>query len=193
MALGTWLITQPALIDVSEEWLARSEMACGAALIALALVALPRGVAWARWAAAAIGAVIMALPFLFWTTNAAAYLSDTLVGMLVFGLAVGMKPEPGPSAIASLRGPEIPPGWNYNPSAWSQRLPIIALAFVGLYIARYLAGYQLGHIPNVWDPFFAGSASDPKNGTEEIITSQYPRLGQSRTPPSAPTLMPSRS
>ena len=171
VALGTWLITQPALIDVSEEWLARSEMACGAALIALALVALPRGVAWARWAAAAIGAVIMALPFLFWTTNAAAYLSDTLVGMLVFGLAVGMKPEPGPSAIASLRGPEIPPGWNYNPSAWSQRLPIIALAFVGFYIARYLAGYQLGHIPNVWDPFFAGSASDPKNGTEEIITS----------------------
>ena len=154
VALGTWLITQPALIDVSEEWLARSEMACGAALIALALVALPRGVAWARWAAAAIGAVIMALPFLFWTTNAAAYLSDTLVGMLVFGLAVGMKPEPGPSAIASLRGPEIPPGWNYNPSAWSQRLPIIALAFVGFYIARYLAGYQLGHIPNVCKPVF---------------------------------------
>jgi hypothetical protein len=90
---------------------------------------------------------------------------------LVFGFAVGMKPEPGPSAIASLRGPEIPPGWNYNPSAWSQRLPIIALAFVGFYIARYLAGYQLGHIPNAWDPFFAGSASDPKNGTEEIITS----------------------
>ncbi len=171
MALGTWLITQPVLIDVNEAWLARSEMACGVALIVLALLALPRGAAWARWAAAAIGAVVMALPFLFWTTNPAAYLSDTLVGMLVFGLAVGLKPEPGPSAIASQRGPEVPPGWSYNPSAWSQRLPIIVLAFLGLYVARYLAGYQLGHIPSVWEPFFAGAPSDPKNGTEEIITS----------------------
>jgi nucleoside-diphosphate-sugar epimerase len=171
MALGAWLVTQPALIGVSEEWLAHSEMACGVALIIVAFASLPRGVAWTRWAAAAIGAVIMALPFLFWTTNAAAYLSDTLVGMLAFGLAVSLKPEPGPSAIASLRGPEIPPGWSYNPSAWSQRLPIIFLALIGLFIARYLAGYQLGHIPGVWEPFFAGSPTDPKNGTEEIITS----------------------
>ena len=48
--------------------------------------------------------------------NAAAYLSDTLVGMLIFGLAVGTKPEPGPSPLARLDGPEIPPGWTYNPS-----------------------------------------------------------------------------
>lgn len=171
MALGTWLTTQPALIGVNEIWLARSEMACGVALILVALIALSRGKTWARWAAAAVGAVVMALPFLFWTTNAAAYLSDTLVGMLVFGLAVGLKPEPGPSAIASLRGPDVPPGWSYNPSAWSQRLPIIALALVGLYVARYLASYQLGHIPGVWEPLFAGSPTDPKNGTEEIITS----------------------
>ena len=93
MALGTWLITQPALIDVKEAWLARSEMACGAALIIVAFIALPRDEAWARWAAAAIGAVVIALPFLFWTTNAAAYLSDMLVGMLVFGLAVGLSDQ----------------------------------------------------------------------------------------------------
>lgn len=31
--------------------------------------------------------------------------------------------------------------------------------------------YQLGHIPAVWDPFFPGSPTDPKNGTEEVITS----------------------
>jgi hypothetical protein len=65
----------------------------------------------------------------------------------------------------------LPPGWSYNPSAWTQRLPIIALAIVGLYVSRYLAAYQLGHIPAVWDPFFTGSPSDPQNGTEEIITS----------------------
>ena len=170
-ALGTWLITQPLLINVTEPALSWSEMACGVALVIVAFFALPRGQTWARWAAAGVGAVVMALPFLFWTTNAAAYLSDTLVGMFVFGLAVGLRPEPGPSAIASLRGPEIPPGWDYNPSAWSQRLPIVILAIVGLYVSRYLAGYQLGHVPHVWEPFFAGAPDDPKNGTEEIITS----------------------
>lgn len=170
-ALGAWLITQPLLINVREPALAWAEIACGVALIVVAFIALPRALAWARWAAAGIGAIVMALPFLFWTASAAAYLSDTLVGMIVFGLAVGLKPEPGPSAIAALRGPETPPGWDYNPSAWSQRLPIIILAIVGLFISRYLAGYQLGHIPHVWEPFFAGAPDNPKNGTEEIITS----------------------
>jgi hypothetical protein len=50
-------------------------------------------------------------------------------------------------------------------------VPIIVLALVGLQVSRYLAAYQLGHIPDVWDPFFAGSPDDPRNGTEEIITS----------------------
>jgi hypothetical protein len=65
----------------------------------------------------------------------------------------------------------MPPGWSYNPSSWVQRLPIIILALVGLYVSRYLAAYQLGHVPDVWDPFFSGSPTDPQNGTEEIITS----------------------
>jgi hypothetical protein len=113
----------------------------------------------------------MAVPFLFWTENGAAYLSDTLVGGLIFGFAVGTKPETGPSLIARHSGPDIPPGWSYNPSTWTQRLPIIGLALVGLFVARYLAGYQLGAIDGVWEPFFEGRTDDPQNGTEEIITS----------------------
>jgi hypothetical protein len=31
--------------------------------------------------------------------------------------------------------------------------------------------YPLGQIDGVWEPFFLGSATDPQNGTEEIITS----------------------
>jgi len=69
----------------------------------------------------------------------------------------------------------VPPGWSFNPSAWTQRLPIILLALIGLYVSRYLAAYQLGYIPDVWDPFFAGSPVDPQNGTEEIITSWVSR------------------
>lgn len=171
IGLGTWLLTQPPLIDVSEPLLRWSETALGVALIVCATMALSWRAQWARWLCAGIGALVMAVPFLFSTMNAAAYLSDTLVGALVFGFAVCTKPEPGPTAVAALSGPEVPPRWSYNPSAWTQRLPIIALALIGLYVSRYLAGYQLGHISGVWDPFFAGSSTDLRNGTEEIITS----------------------
>lgn len=171
MGLGSWLLTQPLLVGVQEAGLRTSEMAMGLLLMVAAGLALPWHAVWARWLCAGIGAVVMALPFLWSTGNAAAYLSDTLVGALIFGLAVCSKPEPGSSAIAVLTGPTVPPGWSYNPSEWGQRVPIIVLALLGLYVSRYLAGYQLGHIPDVWDPFFAGSPTDPRNGTEEIVTS----------------------
>jgi nucleoside-diphosphate-sugar epimerase len=171
IALGSWLFTQPLLIHVQEPLLRWSEMALGALLMVFATAALSQRGTAARWVCAGIGTLVMAIPFLFNTGNAAAYLSDSLVGALIFGFAVCTKPEPGPSALAALTGPDIPPGWSYNPSAWTQRVPIIATALIGLFVARYLAGYQLGHIPHVWDPFFPGSAADPQNGTEEVITS----------------------
>lgn len=46
------------------------------------------------------------------------------------------------------------PPWNYNPSAWSQRLPICALAAVAGLIATYMAMYQWRLIGDVWDPVF---------------------------------------
>lgn len=171
IGLGTWLLTQPALIHVTEARLRWTEIVLGTALIVFATLALSVRMQWARWACAAIGTLVMAAPFLFWTANPAAYLSDTLVGGLIFGLAVGLKPEPFTSPAAALTGPSVPPGWTYNPSAWAQRLPIVIMALTGVYVSRYLAAYQLEHIPTVWEPFFAGSPHDPRNGTEEIITS----------------------
>lgn len=54
----------------------------------------------------------------------------------------------------------IPPGWSYDPSAWSERIPLAMLAILGMCIAGYLAAYQLGIISGVFDPFFGdGSAS----------------------------------
>lgn len=171
IGLGSWLLTQPLLVGVEESGLRGSEMVLGLLLMVAAGFALSWRAVWARWLCAGIGAAVMAAPFLWSTANAAAYLSDTLVGALIFGLAVCSKPEPGSSAVAALTGPRVPPGWNYNPSGWVQRLPIIGLALLGLYVSRYLAGYQLGHIPGLWDPFFDGSVTDPRNGTEEIVTS----------------------
>ena len=171
IALGIWLVTQSPMIGIEEVWLARTEIALGAALILFATLALSWRMGWARFVCAAIGALVMAAPFLFWTTNSAAYLSDTLVGALIFGFAICTRPDLGPSPLAATAGPERPPGWSFNPSSWTQRLPIIALALVGLQVSRYLAAYQLGHIDSVWEPFFMGSADNPRNGTEEIITS----------------------
>lgn len=51
-----------------------------------------------------------------------------------------------------------PPGWEQNPSAWRERLPLVLLALIGFGIATYLALYQFGLFASVWEPFFgAGS------------------------------------
>ena len=110
IGLATWLITQPALINVEEPWLRTSEIVLGLALLVFATVALSWQATWARWASAGVGSFVLAVPFVFSTANSAAYLSDTLVGALIFGFAVCLKPEPGTSAMASFHGPEIPPG-----------------------------------------------------------------------------------
>lgn len=59
----------------------------------------------------------------------------------------------------------IPPAWNYNPSAWHQRIPLVVVAFIGFCIAMYLSLYQLHVINSVWDPFFG-------NGTEKVLKSK---------------------
>ena len=63
-----------------------------------------------------------------------------------------------------MRENEIPPGWDYNPASWSQRIPIIVLAVIGFFIAGYLALYQLRILPTVWEPFFG-------NGSVKILNS----------------------
>src|SRR5690606_7023087 len=85
IALGLWLVTQPPLIGVTEPLLAATEVALGVMVILFASLSISWQLGWARWATAGLGALVMAAPFLFWTQNAAAYLSDTLVGALIFG------------------------------------------------------------------------------------------------------------
>lgn len=63
------------------------------------------------------------------------------------------------------RDEAVPPGWQYDPSAWPQRIPIIVLALAGGAIASYLALYQLEVFDDVWEPFFG-------DGSEEILTSE---------------------
>lgn len=53
----------------------------------------------------------------------------------------------------------IPPGWDYNPATWAQRIPIIILAIVGFGIATYLSLYQLEYVDTVWEPFFGDGST----------------------------------
>lgn len=58
-------------------------------------------------------------------------------------------------------GPDgTPPGWDANPSSWSQRLPIVLLALVGGVAAGWLALYQQGVVDTVWEPFFGSGTTD---------------------------------
>jgi hypothetical protein len=170
VGLGTWLITAPATLGYQSQALVWSDVLSGLAVLVLAFISLSWRFPIARWATAGVGLWLLFAPLLFWAPTAAAYLNDTLVGALVIGFAVALPPPPGVDPVARATGPTIPPGWDFSPSSWFQRMPIIILAFVGLYVSRYLAAYQLGHIDGVWEPFFAGGPA-PENGTEEIITS----------------------
>ena len=59
----------------------------------------------------------------------------------------------------SLKQDSTPPGWSYNPCAWRERLPLVALAAVGFAAAFYTGFYQLGIVPEIWDPFFGTYSS----------------------------------
>ena len=164
MGMGTWLMTSPPILGYQDQAMIINDMISGALVFLLAALSLSRTMAWARIASAVVGLWLLFAPLVFWTPSASAYLNNTLVGLLVIGFAILTRPIPGVGFMASMTGPDIPPGWDYSPSSWTQRIPIIFLAFIGLYISRYLAAFQLGHIENVWDPFFG-------DGTEIIITS----------------------
>lgn len=80
--------------------------------------------------------------------------------------------RPGPPEPVKENPPAdaaIPPRWNINPSSWPQRLPIIALSFLGFLIALYLTLYQIGVFETVWEPFFG-------EGSRVILNSSISRI-----------------
>lgn len=188
MLIGVWLMSSPpilgtldpsnigvravqvtqerhlAAIDSRQLWLACSDVASGALMVVFGGLSLFWRHRWAQWGTCAVGLWLVSAPILLWAPNASVYLNDTVAGSLAIAFSILVPMMPGMDMKAMMAREDIPPGWSYSPSSWSQRLPIIALAFVGFFIARYLSAYQMGHIASVWDPFFG-------DGTREIITS----------------------
>ena len=60
----------------------------------------------------------------------------------------------------------LSPVYISNPSSWKKRLPLLALALAGFFIALYIGLYQLHFIKRVWEPFFG-------NGTKAIVESSF--------------------
>lgn len=185
--LGAWLVSSPFTLGYTNPELAGSdvaritamrdlpsivargaammwsEIASGLLLIVFGFLSLNPRRLWAPWAACAVGIWLLFAPLVLWAPTAGAYANDSFVGALVIALTVLIPGMPG-MMLMMKQGPEIPPGWSYNPSSWLQRAPIIVLAWVGFFLSRHLAAYQLGYLPSAWDPVFG-------DGTVRILDS----------------------
>ncbi|WP_224269770.1 SPW repeat domain-containing protein [Haloprofundus salinisoli] len=159
IALGLWLVTSPMSLGYESTWMTWSDIITGLVVIGLAGLTLYRDNPWASYANGFVGLWLLMAPLVFHAPTAAAYLNDSLVGIMVitFSIIIMMRME--------MEGAAVPDGWSYNPSTAAQRAPIIALGLFGFFVSRYMAAYQLGYIDFVWDPFFG-------NGTVQILDSR---------------------
>jgi hypothetical protein len=170
--LGLWLVSSPWTFGYRSTAMTQSDVTSGVLLIMLAAAAfVPRYDFYGRWGVALVGTWLQFAPLIFWAPTAAAYLNDTLVGAIAITLSILVPMMPGMAHHMAMMqpGPDIPPGWTYNPSTWHQRAPMIGLAFVGWLLSRYLAAFQLGYIDRVWEPFFG-------EGTVRVLTSQVSKM-----------------
>ena len=162
IALGAWLIASPATLGYQSQNLTWSDIISGGLVMVLGFLSLKKGRGWAAFGSAGVGVWLIFAPIFFWAPDAASYLNDSLVGALLVGFAI-LIPHG-----TEMPGPQIPPGWSYNPSSWPQRAPIIALALVGFFLSRQMATFELGHITSFPDPFFG-------RGTVRVLTSDVSR------------------
>jgi uncharacterized membrane protein len=165
--LGVWLIASTATFGYREAAMAASDAITGLVIVVLAALTLSPRFDLARWGLCLAGIWLLLAPLVFWTRDAGAYGNDTIVGALViaFSVLLPMMPSRAHHELMTTPGPDTPPGWSYNPSDWFQRGPIIAMAFVGFFLSRYLSAYQLGHVPYPWDPVFG-------DGTRRVLDSE---------------------
>jgi hypothetical protein len=171
--LGVWLLATPLTFDIFETATIKNDVICGALVVGFACLTLLPRFDLARWGICLIGIWLLFAPLVFWTREPGIYAMDTLVGALLITCSVLVPMMPGRAhhRVMTTPGPDTPPGWSYNPSAWMQRGPIIAMAFVGFLLSRHLAAYQLGHTSAPWEPFFG---SGTKRVLESDISKAWP-------------------
>lgn len=164
IVLGLWLLMSPESFGYVHTTLRYSDWISGILLIVFGFMSMKLKWCGWIWGGCLVGIWLQFAPLAFWAQESVIYVNDTLIGVLAIAFCVLVPLRPYQFEI----GPQIPPGWTYNPSAWPQRIPVIFFAIVGWFIARYMAAFQLHYIDYVWDPFFG-------MGTERVITSMISR------------------
>ncbi len=160
IVLAVWLLTSWSIFSYDTRAMLISDLVSGVIALTIAIISLsaPK-YAWITYANAFVGVWLLLAPLVFWTTSAAVFVNDTLIGtfLIAFSFVIPMSMK--------MPGPDIPPGWSYNPSTWVQRAPLIALGLIGYFLARPMASYQLGHIDHIWDPFFGVGSENVLNSS----------------------------
>ncbi|MFD2514411.1 vitamin K epoxide reductase family protein [Pontibacter locisalis] len=164
LVFGFWLIANPPTFGYKVPAMIWSDILTGVALIVLSYFALKPYRLWAQWGIVLLGVWLFIAPMIFWAKEGAGFLNDYLIGTLVISFGIIIPKQPGIKLFAQ-PGPNVPPGWSYNPSAWSQRIPVIFLAWLGFFVARYMGAFQMDYIHTIWDPFFG-------EGTRKVLESK---------------------
>lgn len=164
IVLGFWLIANPPTFGYKVPAMLWNDVLVGVAVIILSYFALKPYKLWAQWGLVFLGVWLLAAPMILFPKEGAGMLIDFFVGTLLVAFSIIVPRQPGIKLFAK-PGPNIPEGWNYNPSSWNQRVPVIFLSWVGFFVARYMGAFQLELIDTVWDPFFG-------EGTRNVLTSE---------------------
>ncbi|HEY9776787.1 MAG TPA: vitamin K epoxide reductase family protein [Planktothrix sp.] len=165
--LGLFLLTSPYLYNYDSFAMVLSDTVAGTLIILIEYLSFSPKLCFMRWGTAAMAVWLLFAPLIFWAPRPATFLIDTIVACFAIVFSVLVPGMPGRAGL-DLPGPDIPPGWSYNPSSWIRRWLGIALSLLGFFIARYMAAYQLGYIDHAVDPFFGRSS-------EKVLTSVVSR------------------
>ena len=156
--LGAWLLMSPMTFGYAGTTLGMSDLLSGVALIILGWLSRRKLQKEVHSLIGLLGVWLQIAPLLLRTLQPAGYLNNTFVGVLAIFFSLIL------SASREKNINPIPKGWSYNPSSYLQRFPVIILACVCWFLARYLAAFQLGFIDTIWEPFFG-------EGTVKVVTS----------------------
>ncbi|GAB3536156.1 hypothetical protein GCM10027443_26040 [Pontibacter brevis] len=163
LVLGFWLIANPPTFGYKVPAMVWNDILAGFLVIGLSYFAMKPYKLWAQWGIVFLGVWLFIAPMVFWAKEGSGLLINYLIGTLLVIFGIVIPRQPGIKLFAQ-PGPNVPAGWNYNPSSWNQRVPVVFLAWLGFFVARYMGAFQLEYINTVWDPFFG-------DGTRKVLTS----------------------
>ena len=93
--LGFFLIAAPFTFGYSSEAMTYSDIISGGLLIVFSLLSANPFRLWAPWASSFVGVWLLFAPLAFWSPDASAYITDSIVGILAIGFSVLIPEMPG--------------------------------------------------------------------------------------------------